>query len=319
MLIFFGLFIVLIALAIFFVGMASHNTERVPTMVAAFFGGMIGVALCVLACVEQVEAGHVGITKWFGEIQMKTILQEGLNYKNPFVTVDEVSIRTETYTMSAVQDEGEKGDRDDSVTALSKDGMRMKMDVTIAYRMVPKDAPFIYRNFGESFVERILRPGMRAAVRSATAKYTAREAYSEKRDEMTLLMASELERQLADLLGKYSGFEGQGFVISSVMLRKIDLPAKVTAAIEAKLEAEQQAQQMEFVLQKEQKEAERKAIEADGIAKFQKIVSEGIDERLLKWKGIEATMELAKSPNSKVVVIGSGKDGLPIILGTEGK
>lgn len=315
MLIFVGMLAILIAIAIFFIGMTSHNTERVPTMIGAFFGGLVGVGLSVLACVEQVEAGHVGVTKWFGEVQMETVLAEGLNYKNPFVTVDEVSIRTETYTMSAVQDEGEKADRDDSVTALSKDGMRMKMDVTIAYRMVPKDAPFIYRNFGESFVERILRPGMRSAVRSATAKYTAREAYSEKRDEMQALMSSELERQMAEILGKYKGFKGQGFVVSSVMLRKIDLPAKVTAAIEAKLEAEQQAQQMEFVLMKEQKEAERKKIEASGIADFQRIVSEGIDDRLLKWKGIKATMELAKSGNSKVVVIGSGKDGLPIILG----
>jgi regulator of protease activity HflC (stomatin/prohibitin superfamily) len=143
--------------------------------------------------------------------------------------------------------------------------------------------------------------------------FSALEAYGPKRDELTQMMNNNMRTHIRGLLDEYK-FKGQAVVIQQVLLRKIGIPAQVSDAIEKKLSAEQQALAMQFVLQKETQEAERKRIEARGIADFQKIVTEGISDKLLAWKGIEATLEVSKSPNAKVVIIGNGKNGLPIIF-----
>lgn len=267
--------------------------------------------------VAAVPAGNVGVPVIFGQVQTQ-VLHEGLNMKNPFAEIIPMSIRTETYTMSAVMEEGQQH-RNDSIVALSKDGLYMPLDVTVAYRLVPSDAPWVYRNLGGDYVEKIVRPASRTAVREAVSKYSSHEAYSTKRNELTLKIQEELQASIAGLMGKYSDFKGQGFEIQQVMLRNVDLPEKVKTAIEHKLEAEQQSLQMKYVLEKEQQEAERKRIEARGIADFQDIVTKGINENLLKWKGIEATNNLSKSPNAKIIIIGSGKDGLPVILNASDK
>src|SRR5262249_44840189 len=160
---------------------------------------------------------------------------------------------------------------------------------------------------GENYRAIVLEPNVRSAVREVTSSYQARALYSPEREKM----GTDINRYVVAAL------EPRGMVIERVLLRDVQLPAKLQASIQEKLSAEQEAARMQFVLQKEQQEAERKKIEAEGISTFQKIVTEGISENLLRWKGIEATMEIARSPNTKIVIVGSGKEGLPVILGSD--
>jgi regulator of protease activity HflC (stomatin/prohibitin superfamily) len=252
----------------------------------------------------------------FGKVNTR-VLTEGIQIINPLVEVQQMSVRTETYTMSATATEGQvRGD--DSIQALSSDGLLMPLDITIAFRLVGSDAPRVYRDIGADYVDKIIRPASRTAVREAIAGFTAQEAYSTKREALPQKMHDLMTERMKNLLEQREDFKGAaGFLIDQVMLRNIQLPAKVKNAIEAKLEAAQQAEQMQFVLDKERQEAERKRIEAKGVSDFQTIVSQSINANLLQWKGIEATETLAKSPNAKMVLIGSGKNGLPVILNAD--
>lgn len=260
----------------------------------------------------QVPAGHVGVPVLFGKVQEYT-LAEGLHVVNPLLSVEKMSVRTEVYTMSSAPgDRGKKGPADGIVT-LSSDGLRMPVDVSIAYRLNGDDAAWVYRNIGPNYVQKIIRSASRTAVREATAKFTAQDAYAAKRAELAVAMEEALRRRIAAILEQYD-FDGTAVVVQQVLLRNVDLPPRVKESIEEKLAAEQDAQRMQFVLAKETQEAERKRIEAEGIRDFQATVSKGIDDNLLRWKGIDATLQIALSDNTKVVIIGAGKDGLPIIL-----
>ena len=278
--------------------------------------GLGAIVLTVMSSVTIIPAGHVGVQVLFGKVKPES-LTEGIQVINPFVTVQEMSVRTETYTMSATSSEGQvRGD--DSIQALSADGLSMPLDITVVFRLVGSDAPRVYRDIGADYVEKIIRPSARTAVREAIAGFTAQEAYSTKREALPLKMQDLLIQRVKALLEQRDTFKGAtGVVVEQVMLRKIQLPDKVKNAIEAKLEAAQQSEQMQFVLEKERQEAERKRIEAKGVSDFQTIVAQSINPNLLQWKGIEATEALSKSTNAKIVVIGSGKNGLPIILNPE--
>ena len=279
--------------------------------------GLLGAAaVCLmLGSIRIVPAGHVGVPVVFGEVA-DVALDDGIGIVNPFAQLVRMSVRTETYTMSAKLHEGSVA-ADDSVTALSRDGLRMPLEITVAYRLTGKDAPWVYRNLGADYVVDIIRPSARTSVRDAVSEFTAQEAYSTRRDELEIQMQERLRARIKDLFAKYPDFRGTGVEVQQVMLREIQLPERVKDAIEAKLQAEQESQRMQFVLQKETQEAERKRIEAQGIRDFQATVRQGLDDQLLRWKGIEATESLAKSQNSKVVVIGSGSSGLPLILNTQ--
>lgn len=276
---------------------------------------LVGVAVVAFgfASFVIIPAGHVGVQVLFGSVRPAP-LTEGLRIVNPLVEIEEMSVRTETYTMSATSTEGAmRGD--DSIQALSSDGLSMPLDITIAFRLVAGDAPRIYRDIGADYVDKIIRPASRTAVREAIAGFTAQEAYATKREALPQKMRDLLTERMRALLEQREDFKGAtGFIIDQVMLRKIQLPDKVKNAIEAKLEAAQQSEQMQFVLEKERQEAERKRIEAKGVSDFQTIVSQSINTNLLQWKGIEATENLSKSSNAKVVVIGAGRNGLPVIL-----
>jgi regulator of protease activity HflC (stomatin/prohibitin superfamily) len=274
---------------------------------------VVALLAVIAASVVIIPAGHVGVQVLFGRVQ-PTALTEGIQLVNPLVDVVKMSVRTETYTMSATSSDGAV-QGDDSIQALSSDGLLMPLDITIAYRLVGGDAPLVYRNIGADYVDKIIRPASRTAVREAIAGFTAQEAYSTKREALPQKMHDLLTNRMGALLRQREDFKGAtGFIVDQVMLRKIQLPDKVKDAIEAKLEAAQQSEQMQFVLEKERQEAERKRIEAKGVSDFQTIVSQSINANLLQWKGIEATETLAKSQNAKVVVIGSGRNGLPVIL-----
>jgi regulator of protease activity HflC (stomatin/prohibitin superfamily) len=295
-----------------FIGAELRN---IAGLVAAGLS-VVALVVAVFSAITMVPAGHVGIPIVFGRVQDRN-LTEGLHFVNPFAQVVSMTVRTETYTMSAARDEGAiKGD--DSIAALSSDGLMMPLDITLAYRLVATDAPWLYRSIGPDYVDKVIRPVSRTAVREAIAGFTAQEAYSSRRQELAVNIDQLLTTRLRELLMQHEDFlNRRGFIIEQVMIRNVQLPARVKNAIEEKLEAEQQALRMRFVLEKEKQEAQRKAIEAQGISDFQSIVSRGISEQLLAWKGIEATEQLAHSSNSKIVIIGNPKNGMPLIIPSE--
>jgi prohibitin 1 len=255
----------------------------------------VGVVLALIACVQflrVVPAGHVGVVDVFGSVR-PTPLAAGLRIVNPFANVLDMSIMTQEIK--------------ETMEVPSREGLTMQLEVSVLYHLTPDKAPEVYRTVGLDYADVVLVPQFRSVARGVTASYEAKALYTSEREQLASQIAGELRKQV----------EPRGVAIESTPLRRMGLPQKLAAAIEEKLSAEQESQRMQFVLQKETQEAERKRIEAQGIADFQRIVSQGISDQLLKWKGIEATMEIAKSSNAKVIVVGSGKEGLPIILGNQ--
>jgi regulator of protease activity HflC (stomatin/prohibitin superfamily) len=187
----------------------------------------------------------------------------------------------------------------------SNEGLIITLDTSLLFRLNAGRAPEVYRTIGPRYLDVVVEPNLRAAIREVTASHSANALYSGERQKMAEEISTQLSREL----------EKRGIVVENVLLRDIQLPLTLKQSIEAKQQAEQESLAMSFRLQKEKQEAERKRIEAAGIRDFQQIVAQGISPQLLEWKGIEATEKLADSKNSKVVVIGSGKNGLPLILG----
>jgi len=183
--------------------------------------------------------------------------------------------------------------------------LSVELEISLLYSLSFENANKIYKTVGEDYVEKILIPQFRSVVRGVTAKYEARALYTAEREQLS----REMETELSKLV------KPRGITLEAAPLRQIILPPGLTNSIEEKLKSEQESQRMQFILQRETQEAERKRIEAKGISDFQDIVSKGISDQLLRWKGIEATEKLASSNNTKIVVIGAGKDGLPLILG----
>jgi regulator of protease activity HflC (stomatin/prohibitin superfamily) len=258
---------------------------------------VIGVLLLILfwSSVTSVPAGHVGVLALFGKVDTRPgeTLGEGIHLVNPFKRVHEMSVRTQTVKETA--------------RVPSSEGLEMALDTSLIFHLNPSKAAEVYQQVGNTYIEVIIEPQLRSSIREATASHSANALYSSGRVEVQEQIRKELEASLGP----------RGVVIESVLLRDIQLPPSVQAAIQAKQQAEQESLAMSFRLQKERQEAERKRIEAQGIQDFQRIVSQGISAQLLEWKGIEATEALAKSPNTKIVVIGNPKNGLPLVLGGE--
>ena len=257
----------------------------------------IAIVLIVLLIgnpITVIPAGHVGVKDLFGRVS-SDVLSPGVRIVLPFTRVVKMSIKTREVKETA--------------EVPSKEGLIMDLEGSLLYRLDPEKADDIYRTIGKDYEEIAVQPQIRSAIREITASYEAKVLYSAERERIS--------KETLELFRKTAG--GRGIIAEAVLLRKIGLPDVVANAIQEKLRREQESEQMKFVLQKELQEAERKRIEAQGIADFQRIVAAGISPALLEWKGIEATEKLAQSPNSKIVVIGSGKNGLPIILGGDGK
>jgi regulator of protease activity HflC (stomatin/prohibitin superfamily) len=287
----------------------SSALRTLPWALAAF-----AIFLIAVSCFTSVSAGQVGVPVVYGSVQ-PYFIPEGLHPVNPFASVKEMSVRSQTYTMVSAENEGQmRGD--DSIFAQSSDGVVLTLNVSIVYKLVDADAPWVYRHLGTDYADNIVRSAARSAVPDSTSQYTFEEAYASKRAEMAEKIRTRMNASIDEILRQYPGFSGAGVVIQQVFIREVRPSPQLLGAIEQKMTAQQQAQQMDFTLDKERKEAQRKAIEAQGIQDFQNIVTKGITEPLLKWKGIEATEKLANSPNAKVVIVG-GKDGLPIILGQQ--
>ena len=261
---------------------------------SAIFGAaaVIFALLAFGQMITVVPAGNVGVVDFFGSVSQNT-LKAGINLINPLARVVKFSVKTEELK--------------ETMDVPSKEGLTVQLEISALFHLNPEKAAEVYKSVGENYVEILLVPQVRSVSRGVTAGYDARALYTSEREVLAQMIMADLEKLVAP----------RGITIEATPLRRIGLPAGLTASIEEKLRAEQESQRMQFVLTKEKQEAERKRIEAQGISDFQNIVTRGISEPLLRWKGIEATEKIAASPNAKVIIIGAGKDGLPLILDTK--
>jgi len=283
----FAILVGIVAIAAYF---NLKKARRKQEMIFAGLTAFVAFVIAILQTFTVVPAGTVGVVDFLGNVNDNT-LKAGVNIVNPLAKVVKFSIKTQ--------------EMKEVMNVPSEEGLSVQLEISLLYKLNPEKANEIYKTVGQNYSGIILIPQFRSVVRSVTARYQAKALYTASREKL----AGEIFEELNKLVGP------RGITIESSPLRQIVLPPGLTKSIEEKLQAEQESQRMEFILNKEKQEAERKRIEAKGIRDFQAIVSEGINQNLLRWKGIEATEKLANSKNTKVVVIGSGKDGLPIILG----
>ncbi len=299
------MFFVFISIVLFVASRAIANPNFIfskyanPLRFAAIALFVLGLSSSVI---KQVNAGEVGVQSIFGKVQNQ-ILTSGLNFVNPLATVTIFDTKTQNYTMSAVHDEGDRTG-DDAIRVLTADGLEVIVDLTVLYRILPSETPRILKEIGEDYRDKIVRPITRTMIRDNAVYYDAVGLYSLKRNEFQGRIYADIEKN----------FKKRGLVLEQLLIRNINLPNSVKQTIESKINAEQDAQKMQFVLQKEKQEAERKRVEAQGIADYQKILSTGLSEKQLQYEAIIAQKELAKSPNTKVIIMGGGKQ-TPIILG----
>jgi prohibitin 1 len=271
----------------------QNNTMYRPVAAGGALAAGVFAVLALLQCFTQIPAGHVGVVDFFGVVSDNT-LRAGINVVNPMATVIKYSIQTQEHK--------------EAMQVLSREGLTIGLEVSALYRLNPDSAARVYKTVaGGDYETIILIPQFRSICRAVTASFQASALYSTERERLGFNIQEELARTISP----------RGVPIENTPIRNVALPSQLTEAIEQKQRADQESQRMEFILTKEKQEADRKRIEAKGIADFQTIVAAGISDQLLRWKGIEATEKLASSANTKVIIVGAGKDGLPIILDTK--
>lgn len=247
------------------------------------------LSILLLASTTSIPTGNVGVLTLFGRVT-GDVLGEGIHLINPLKSVQKLSVQTQSIKESA--------------NVPSNEGLILALDTSLLFHLDRGKAAQVFQTVGVNYAEKIVEPTLRAAIRASTSSHTANALYTNARE----LVQQQIQDELTAQLGQ------RGMIVEAVLLRDVQLPPMLKSSIEAKQQAEQDALRMNFILQKEKQEAERKRIEAQGIADFQKIVAQGISPQLLEWKGIEATEKLATSSNAKVVIVGNSKNGLPLVL-----
>jgi len=275
---------------------ALHPYGKIGRIIGALFI-LLGI---IISSVVQIDAGEIGVKVLFGSVK-NDVLSSGLHFVNPLYEIKKVDVKTQNYTMSGVQDEGNKSG-DDAIRVLASDGLEVTIDLTVLYRVVADDAPKLIQQTGLDFKDKIVRPITRTKIRDNAVYYQAVELFSTKRDEFQQRIYRTIEED----------FKKRGLLLEQLLVRNITLPNSVKASIESKINAEQDAKKMEFVLQKEKQEAERKRVEAQGIADYQRIINTGLTDQQLQYEQIKALKEIALSQNSKVVIMGKGNS--PILI-----
>jgi regulator of protease activity HflC (stomatin/prohibitin superfamily) len=258
---------------------------------------IVGISL---SCFVQIDAGEVGVKKLFGNVH-PDILRSGLHFISPLYEVEKMDVKTQNYTMSGIHDEGQKAG-DDAIRVLTADGLEVTIDLTVLYHLNPEDAPSLVKQTGVDYESKIVRPIARTRIRDNAVYYDAVALFSTKRDEF----------QNRIFRGIEADFKKRGLLLENLLVRNITLPAAVKSTIEQKIQAEQESQKMQFVLAKERQEADRKRVEAQGIADYQHIISESLTDKQLQYEQIKAYKEMALSQNAKIVVLGKGNT--PVIL-----
>ena len=264
------------------------------------FGFVVIIIGLISSVFKQIDAGKVGVKSLYGNVQ-PDVLESGLHVVNPLLDITIFDARTQNYTMSAIHGEGAQ-EGDDAIRVLSNDGLEVVIDLTVLYRVTPTDAPKILKGIGENYTDKIVRPVTRTRIRDNAVYYDAVALYSTKREEFQQRIFKSIE----------TDFKKRGLILEQLLIRNINLPASVKTTIESKINAEQDAQKMTFVLQKEKQEAERKRVEAQGIADYQKIISSGLTDKQLQYEQIKAQKEIATSSNAKIIFMGKGS--APVIL-----
>lgn len=299
------IYLVIIGVIVLAIGFSLKKSNSPLTQFAGtikMIGAGIIIVGAVLSSIVQINPGEIGVQKLFGKVN-NNILESGLNVVNPLVDVVTFDTKTQNYTMSGVMDEGEKS-ADDAIRVLSADGLEVIIDLTVLYKVIPSQAPRILQEIGTDYKNTIVRPICRTKIRDNAVYYDAVALYSTKRDEFQGRIFKTIE----------TDFKTRGLMLEQLLVRNITLPASVKTTIESKINAEQEAQKMTFVLQKEKQEAERKRVEAQGIADYQKILSTGLSDKQLQYEMIKA---IATSPNAKLIIMGGGKNSTPVILDTK--
>ena len=297
------MFLIIFGIIIFIITSAVVKTN--PAVAKFGSTGRIVALLMILlgisfGCIKQVDAGEVGVKKLFGSIQ-NDVLGSGLHFINPLLDVEKIDVKTQNYTMSGVKSEGVV-EGDDAIHVLTSDGLEVTIDLTVLYRVVASDAPKLLRETGNDYRDKIVRPITRTKIRDNAVYYQAVDLFGNKREEFQQRIYKGIE----------SDFKSRGLMLEQLLVRNITLPNSVKASIEAKINAEQDAKKMEYVLQKETQEAERKRVEAQGIADYQRIINTGLTDQQLQYEQIKALKEIALSQNAKVIVMGKGNT--PLII-----
>jgi len=265
-------------------------------------GGIVVILLgAALSMFKVIDAGQVGVKTLYGKVD-NDVLYSGLNIINPLVEVTSFDVKTQNYTMSAIHDEGNKTG-DDAIRVLTSDGLEVTIDLSVLFSVKPKDASRILKQIGNDYLDKIVRPIARTAIRDNAVSYEAVALYSTKRQEFQNKIFTTINQSFAK----------RGLQLEQLLIRNVTLPESVKKTIESKINAEQDAQKMQFVLQKEKQEAERKRVEAQGIADYQRILSTGLSDKQLQYESIQAQKAIALSSNAKIIMMGNGKN--PIILG----
>jgi regulator of protease activity HflC (stomatin/prohibitin superfamily) len=302
------MFFIILGIILFFV---SFSLKRMAYPLPRYSGTLRGVALLLVvagflfSCIKTIDAGHVGVKLLFGRVQ-KDVLNSGLNIINPLIVVEPVDVKTQNYTMSGLNDEGQKAG-DDAIRVLTADGLEVVIDLSVLYRVLGTEAPNLVRETGLDYRDKIVRPVTRTRIRDNAVYFTAIDLYSTKRDQFQTRIFTTID----------ADFKKRGLVLEQLLVRNITLPQNVKTSIEEKIKAEQEAQKMEFVLQKEKQEAERKKVLGQGIADYQRIINTGLTENQLQYEQIQALKEIALSQNAKVIIMGNSKT--PVILDSKNK
>jgi regulator of protease activity HflC (stomatin/prohibitin superfamily) len=300
------MFLLIIGFIILMVSLGLQRGEEPLKKIARVARAIAGVIMLIgilSSCFVQIDAGYVGVKSLFGKVQ-NDVLTSGLHFVNPLVDVREIDVKTQNYTMSGVHDEGMKSG-DDAIRVLTADGLEVTIDLSVLYRVVPDATPKLIREIGVNYEDKIVRPITRTRIRDNAVYYEAIALYSTRRDEFQNRIFKTID----------DDFRKRGLLLENLLVRNITLPGPVKAAIERKIEAEQEAQKMQFVLQKEKQEAERKRVEAQGISDYQRIISESLTERQLQYEQIKAYKELAGSQNAKIIVL--PKQGANVLLNAQ--
>src|SRR2546423_6650787 len=301
------MFLLILGFIVLILGFIFRSVQMVARYAKGFqLAGLILIVIGIsLSCFIQVDAGQVGVKKLFGKVK-DDVLESGLHFINPLYTIEKMDVKTQNYTMSGIHDEGQK-QGDDAIRVLTADGLEVTIDLTVLYRLIPSEVPKLVKETGVDYEYKIVRPIARTRIRDNAVYYEAVALYSTKRDEFQQRIFKTIEED----------FKKRGLLLENLLVRNITLPASVKAAIELKINAEQEAQKMQFVLQKERQEAERKRVEAQGIADYQHIISESLSDKQLQYEQIKAWKELAASQNAKIIIMGKGNT--PVILDGKGQ
>jgi prohibitin 1 len=279
---------VLIAMALVVLGRNVPQLQKFP-QIRWFLAILVLVVTVTVSTAKVVPPGNVGVLVLLGKVY--GTIPEGVHLVNPLASMELMSVRTKEIFEHA--------------EAPSQEGLNVVLEVSCLYHLKADKADQVYRDIGPNYENVVIKPQFRAAIRDNTVKHESKDLYTSGREVITTEIYKELVTDL----------KPRGITVEKILLRRVQLPKLVEEAINSKLAADQEAQQMQFVLAKERQEAERKRIEAKGIQDFQNTISQGLTDQLLRWKGIEATRALAESKNAKVVIVG-GRDGLPLILNT---